>query len=353
MTALSFILSVSSLLVENPGHRTSGPSESPVLMKKLAKLPAGSKECRIEALAFSPDGRVVAAGMTGEKEQIVAVWDVSTRKLLATLSNEHLAPLETLVFSSDGKLLTTMSSATVRLWEVGSWKESGTIPANQKNREVISDCDLARDGKTLALGVWRLGFLSTGELQFWDSTKVQLEGTLKVRGPVRALAYSRDGKSLAVATAPSSLLNLQKGATQGFELGILDLASKKLIKSVPSHRVMVLKYSPDGRLLAGGGDFPIRTVQVWDATTLQERFTLEGHEDPVRALAFAPGRSWLASADTYTVKIWDTTSGKELTGVFQERGAVGSVAFSPDGGILATGLLAENALVLWKVTSRR
>ena len=59
-------------------------------------------------------------------------------------------------------------------------------------------------------------------------------------------------------------------------------------------------------------------MRIWDAATGQERATLTGHADEVRAVAVAPDGSWLATGgDDGTVRIWDVATGQQraaLTG---------------------------------------
>src|SRR5689334_1623600 len=92
--------------------------------------------------------------------------------------------------------------------------------------------------------------------------------------------------------------------------------------------VRALVFSPDGSLLASGGED--RHVRIWDATTYRLRRTLEGHADTVNGLAFAPGGTLLASASAdRTVRLWDPDSGGEIAMLDASTRAVNAVAFSP------------------------
>ncbi|MDE0427260.1 MAG: cohesin domain-containing protein [Candidatus Poribacteria bacterium] len=106
--------------------------------------------------------------------------------------------------------------------------------------------------------------------------------------------------------------------------------------SLEGHRdaVFSVAFSPDGKMLASGGD---RTIKLWNAVTGSLIRRLIGHKYQVYSVAFSPDGKILASgSQDDTIKLWDIATGKPIN-TLREYSSLYSVAFSPDGKILASG----------------
>ena len=149
------------------------------------------------------------------------------------------------------------------------------------------------------------------------------------------------------------------------EVRVWDLESGQVIHTFGGQTdlVMDVAFSPDGKLLAsaslGGTDRMFdATVKLWDVETGKEKHTLvhtsESFGFGVRSIAFSPDGQLLASGSTWdeTVKLWDVTTGQEVRTLTGHQGEVQSVAFSPDGKVLAS-TSRDNTVKLWDVTSGR
>ena len=107
-----------------------------------------------------------------------------------------------------------------------------------------------------------------------------------------------------------------------------------------------IQFSPDSTILAVASSIGI---WVYETDTYQEIALLTEHTDDVKSLAFSPNGKILASGggwDDKTIYLWDTTTGQFQKTLKGHTGAVTSLAFSPDGKTLASGSLDKNNLSL-------
>jgi serine/threonine protein kinase len=102
------------------------------------------------------------------------------------------------------------------------------------------------------------------------------------------------------------------------------------------NRIGALALSPDGEVLATGGDDGV--LRLWDTATLQEQHTFKGHRTSLLAVAISPrGDAVACGGYDPAVRCWDAATGKALPTFDGWSGAVRALVFAPDGQTLYGG----------------
>jgi len=149
------------------------------------------------------------------------------------------------------------------------------------------------------------------------------------KGQITDMAYSPDGKLLAVGTSIGTWLY---DAHTGGEVALLTAHTGK---------VTSVAFSPDGMTLATVDYY--HTIYLWDISTREHKATLAGS---TKHIAFSPDGDTLASAGRGHITLWDTNTLEQKT-KFSEK-SYGRIAFSPDSAILASGD-SDEKIRLWDV----
>ncbi|WP_339385303.1 WD40 repeat domain-containing protein [Aetokthonos hydrillicola] len=290
---------------------------------------------RVRTVAFNPDGTILCSGGS---DSTVRFWDVKSGECLTILSG-HTSYIWSVAFTPNGMMLASGSEdRTVKLWDVQTGECLKTLTGHTHWVRTVA---FSPDGKTLASGG------GDGTVKLWDvrdGTKVKvLEGHNQ---RLRALAFSPDGSTLASGSGDHTVK-------------LWDVSEGKCMKTLHGHsgRLTSLAFNPDGTILASGGED--QAVRCWDVSEGKCLKTWQGYASGIRAVAFSPKGTILASGnEDSTVKLWDARTNQQLKMITSSAGSaitlqghtgwVSSVAFSPDGTMLASAS-SDQTLKLWDV----
>ena len=230
--------------------------------------------------------------------------------------------------SLDGRLLATGDKeGTVKLWEVASGRLLASVQAHPKGASSIGVRALAfsKDGRTLATG----GYEDDRGARLWEvDSGLNYARTIGVGGlGINALDFFPDGRTLAIGARPWTihLVDLSTGLPRDhFRWGSGSLET------------WAAALSPDGKLAAAGGE--AGTVMLWEAATGRLHATLKGHSSKVLAIAFSPDGGTVATgSEDFTVRLWDVTTGQERLTFKGHHTPIAALVFATDGDSLWSG----------------
>ncbi|MBI1913169.1 MAG: hypothetical protein HYS12_00165 [Planctomycetes bacterium] len=342
---------------------TDGPTDPTKPLRVSGTLLArclGHKDSvtSVSSVAISPDGKLAVSGGNGPT---LRFWSIPDGTQVRTV---QIDPLEgdagwagAATFSPDGKL-----AAALALWYAAHrppnappahrlyfW-EADTLKEVQLRIPIARSIDLAYspDGAKVAVAgegvqVWdlrlrkklhdfqypetvvgrgeRVVFSPDGKLLAAGFSHGQPFGKPVIDEPPSAVVRVWDlnsGKELlaltgprnanAIAISPDGELLAAGGEERGGNRGVVhlwNLRTGHLIRSwkADPYLLFCLAFSPGGKLLASGGDDP--AVKLWDVATGQLAGTLEGHSDQIHALTFArDGRTLASAGSDKQVLLW-------------------------------------------------
>ncbi len=265
------------------------------------------------SVSYSPRGDSVA---TGGWMGTVLLWDPDAGRVLRSFAG-HSTPVRGLAFLPDGRRLAAgASDGRVILWDVDSGREQ--MQLDRGLRLPINGMAISHDGRLLAAA----GGIGAGAVSLWD---------LETAKPLQPASLPAGGEP--VAFAPDQAILAARATSPAGSIGLVDLDGDRAISNIPSGGARCVAFSPDGRMVAVGGDDEI--VTVLEAGTGRSVTSYGGHRH--RPDPFGEDfRNLMADFGLAERRV---------------QNSVWSVAFSPDGTLLASSG-QDGAVWLWGLPNR-
>lgn len=257
----------------------------------------------------------------------------------------HAREIVSIAMAPDGKALASRSSDSIKVWDLAGGAEARTLPGDGSD---FGSVTFSPDGNALAADQVGVGALA------WEVASGRVLASY-VHPPARSpapvgstalgwgLAYSPDGKILA------------GGGSHSGEDGLLVLwdttTGEATELTAPRRPITTVAFSADGKTIASGS--MDGKIVLWDAASRREQLRIEANRSYLAPVVFSPDGRFVASTnEARWVKLWNVATGREAAVLKGHLKAVLSLAFSPDGKALVSGD-SNGTLFIWDVPRGR
>lgn len=233
--------------------------------------------------AFSPDGDLLALRTT----KGVRLVETGSGRLIRFLESSTEG-LPKVAFSPDGRLVAAGDSKrTVRVWNAATGALLHTLLGTTNH--LAFSVGFLPDSQRLVTGAGN-GVGSAGDISLWDLRTGKRQWT-DTDEQVWSLAVVPDGSAVAYQTTQQ-------------KVALVDAQTGKFLRQFHTgDDCRAVAISPDGKLLAATSR---NQIKLWELTTGQQVKTLAGHANWVGSLAFSPdGKHLVSGSSDHTIRIWD------------------------------------------------
>ncbi|MDE0506063.1 MAG: dockerin type I domain-containing protein, partial [Candidatus Poribacteria bacterium] len=281
---------------------------------------------RVNSVAFSPDGELLASGGT-HYDGAVNLWNAKSGEHLFTL-DQTVGQVNSLTFSSDSKWLASGSyDTTVRLWDTRTGERLHILPGHADEVESVA---FSPDDALIA----STGGFEDGTLRLWDARTGENLWTRTAHVyAVTMVAFDINGETIVT------------GGTDG-KVRQWDAATGQLRREltwIGDPASVMIYYTKNSTIAIGGYN---GNAWLWSAESekLLERDIR--HRRSIRTLAFSPDGGTLASASGGgLVRFWDTKTGDQKGVITGHSSMIDDLAFSSNNRLVAGATAGE--IRLW------
>jgi WD40 repeat protein len=284
-------------------------------------------------VAFAPDGKVL--GSTG-KENSLNFWDVDKGREIRQFkplgrdrsgwARRDESTISKLCFSSDGRHVLSATDDALTLWDLTTAKRLrkydfsnranwnwGNGDVRVSGSDIIAWMTLSSDGQTIAVTSSSEGSISLFELSSIEE-RARLDGD---GGPVVAVVFAADGKTLVSAAADGNLR-------------FWDTAAGRVTKKIAIGKELIreIAIAPNQRTAAVCSQGS--RIRLWDLTTGKER-DFGGQPEPFSAIGFTAAGRNVVAVDSCSIQEREIATGKVVCNVrWADAKASSNVLLSAD-----------------------
>ena len=294
-------------------------------------------ELPFKVLGFNADGRYLAAGTAGG---IIMMGETNSEKPWRILGS-HTDALLSLAFHPQRMILATSADdAAIRLWDAATFECTDIL---EDHGQAVWSVAFTPDGTTLASTgadgtIRRWQFTPTGQMMPLRTFFGAVQG-------IETLAWSRNGRRIATGDLNGMI-----------RLWAVDESIPHCVQVLHDHAaVRSLGFSPDSHWLATTGQDRQNAIRMWDVESGRQAATLLGHTAASESIAYAPNGGLLASGDrTGIIHLWDISQLDHI-GLIRflhgHRSNINALTFNPVDAALLASYGNDQTVRLWNTES--
>ena len=296
----------------------------------------------VNDIAFMPDCSQL---LSGSEDKTVRLWDTRSGDYVETLI-DWPGKVFAVDISPDGKNLVVAGyDEDTWIWDLDTRSRVTKLSC----RYSILAARFSPDGQYLGLGaVRRLRLYRAPQWEQGPPIELPAPRSDTDRGGyIAALAFSCDSRRIAYAAFrlfdPEGLPHYAC-----MNLWNINESKSELESRVSGDGICCVALNPDSTLVAFGSR---SRVEVWDTSTGKQLVLLEGHGNYVVAVAFSPDGGYLASGDKNGgLRLWRVADWEPVADLSAHTESIRQLRFSPDGRLLAS-CSEDKTIRIWDVSA--
>jgi WD40 repeat protein len=289
--------------------------------------------CATTASAVSPSGSMFAVS---PRQDRVSLLNARTRTPVGPALRGPLGYVNAIAFSPDGKLIAATGTRHAVIWDTAQRKIIWKLPVEGHDARAVS---FTPDGRTVAIGLSEIVVL-------YDLRTHRRTHRLVGYGPINDLDFNSDGKLFATATHFGSAF-IWRVADENIVSDLHDGVPSLSIRFSPSDDKLVAVGITSSRVVFWKLDPTHRFQGAWAANHFGQPLT--GHNGFVDSLDFSPnGRTLVTLSDDGKLRLWDVATRKLIGAPLPVSNTGGTVHFFPDGKRVL-GVFGSGAGIVWSV----
>jgi WD40 repeat protein len=311
---------------------------SPENAGEVAQVATFYNDATVNDLVFSPDGNSLIAI---DLNNVIKVWDVSSGDLVRSWQQTGVW---TIAISPDGAFIAGGGTDNkIYIWNFQSGEILQTLQGHTAAVSSIVFNPTCPDVLNCEVGLVSGGF--DNRVRLWNLQTGDAEVLSGHVNPVTVVAFNPNGRTATSGSYSGSLIEW-------------NIHTKRQVDTLRGHSgtVSTITYSNGcvelesscTFLMASSGDD--RRILLWDASTGQQLDEMRHtHTATINSLAFSPdGRLLATTGSDFTVRLLDVQRNRELKVLNEHTNFVNTIAFSPSGQLIASGS-NDKTIKIWGI----